>query len=222
MLGLAASGCFLLADIGWLALARPAGLELLLPWFAALLVAGAFLPGLANQVTMARAHLAAPALVYSLLPTKLVDLAAVVGLAGLSDLVDGAIARRLAQRSRLGGGLDPVVDGMFFGAVAVGLAAGGAYPPWLAAVVVARYALPALIGGVLLLAGRRPAMRHTPLGQASTAVIALLLGALALVRGFGWEAGPLVVVSEVVVPVGAAGTFANLLWANRAVIVGGR
>ena len=39
-------------------------------------------------------------------------------------------------RRRLGGALDPVVDGIFFGAVALGLALGGAYPLWLAGLVV--------------------------------------------------------------------------------------
>src|SRR5437016_3687810 len=102
IVGLAGSGCLLAADLAWLALARPPGLELLLAWFAALLLVGAFLPGLANQVTLARAHLAAPALAYSLLPMKLVELAAVVGLASLSDVVDGAVARRGGGPTRLG------------------------------------------------------------------------------------------------------------------------
>ena len=218
--GIAATGCLLVADAAWLALVRPPGLEVLAAWFAALLLAGAFLPGLANQVTISRAHLAGPALVYSLVPSRLLELAAVVGLAGLSDVLDGAVARRLEQRGRLGGALDPVVDGLFFGAVAIGLALGGTYPAWLALVVVARYGLPALAGGALLVAGRRPELHHTPLGQASTTLIAFLLGALALARALGWGSEGLLVVSEVVVPLAALATFANLFWANRAAIAG--
>ncbi len=221
-IGIAGSACLLVADLAWLALVRPPGLELLAAWFATLALAGAFLPGLANQVSLWRAHLAGPALVYSLLPSRLVELAAVVSLAGLSDLVDGVVARGLERPSRLGGALDPVVDGIFFGAVAVGLALGGAYPPWLALVVVARYALPALAGAVLLLAGRRPALQHTPIGQASTALIAVLLGGLALLRGLGWDAGALLAISEVLVPLAALATFANLFWANRLAIIGRR
>jgi cardiolipin synthase (CMP-forming) len=213
--GVTASACFLAADLAWLALVRPPAGELVLAWFAALAVAGAFLPGLANQVTLARAHLAAPALVYSLVPERLLPLAAVVGLAGLSDVVDGAVARRFALASRLGGALDPVVDGVFFGAVAIGLAAGGAYPAWLAAVVVGRYALPAAVGGALLLLGRRPELRHTPMGQASTAIIGVLLGGAALFRGLGWDASTLVLVAEALIPLAALATFLNLFWANR-------
>lgn len=208
-------GCFLAADLAWLALVRPPSTELILAWFGGLALVGLFMPGLANQVTLARAHLAAPALIYSLLPSGLVPLAVVVGLAGLSDLVDGAVARRMAQASRLGGGLDPVVDGVFFGAVAIGLAAGGAYPAWLAGVVVARYTLPAAVGGTLLLMGRHPELRHTPMGQASTTLIGVLLGGLALLRGIGWDASLILAVSEVVIPLAAMATFANLLWANR-------
>jgi cardiolipin synthase len=219
--GIAASGGLLAVDLTWLALVRPPGLEVLVAWFAGLALIGAFVPGAANQVTLSRAHLAAPALVYSVVPSRLLELAAVVSIAGLSDLLDGAVARRLGSQTRLGGALDPVVDGVFFGAVAIGLAVGGAYPTWLAGVVVVRYALPAAVGGVLLLAGRRPELRHTPVGQASTALIAVLLGGLALLRGLGWEVGALLGISEVVLPVAALATFANLFWANRPAFAGG-
>jgi phosphatidylglycerophosphate synthase len=219
-LGIVASACLLAADLVWLALVRPPGLPLLVAWFGVLAVLGAFLPGLANQVTLARAHLAAPALVYSLLPSRLVQLAAVVSLAGLSDLVDGAIARRTGGSSRVGGGLDPVVDGVFFGVVAVGLFLGGAYPWWLALVVIVRYGLPAVVGAGLVLAGRRPKLQHTPMGQVSTTLIGVLLGGLALLRGLGLPTDALLTISEVVLPVAALATFVNLLLANRPAIVG--
>lgn len=219
--GMVCSLCLLIADGTWLLLARPPGLELLVPWFAALALAGVFVPGVANQVTLARAHLAAPAVVYSLLPERLVALAATVGLAGLSDLADGTLARRFEHPTRLGGALDPVMDGLFFGGTAIGLAVGGLYPLWLALVVVTRYALPALVGGVLVVARRRPALEHTPLGQASTALIAVLLGALALARGAHLDVSWLVEAAEVLIPLAALLTFANLFWANRPAILGG-
>jgi cardiolipin synthase len=217
--GLIGSACFLAADAAWLAVARPPWLWQLSAWFALAIVVGAFLAGVANQVSLARAHLAAPALVASLDSTKLLQLAAVVVLAGATDLLDGIVARRLGRTTRLGGALDPVVDGIFFGAVAVGLAAGGAYPLWLAGVVVARYALPALVGTVLLAAGRRPELRHTPVGQVSTTLIAVLLGGIALLRGLGQPVGVLLAVSVVAIPVAALATFGNLFWANRQAII---
>lgn len=212
---------FLVADLAWLWVARPPGRELLLVWFGMLVLAGAMVPRAANQVTLARAHLAAPALVYSVDPSRLLQLAAVVSLAGLSDVIDGAIARRFERPSRLGGALDPVVDGLFFGAVAIGLVVGVSYPLWLAGVVVLRYALPAVAGGLLLLAGRRPALQHTPLGQASTTLIGVLLGGAALLQGLGWGTGGLLLrVSEVIIPVAAVATFGNLIWANRQALRG--
>jgi cardiolipin synthase (CMP-forming) len=213
--GFAGSACLLVADAGWLVLARPPAPELLAAWFGLLLLVGVFLPGLANQVTISRAHLAGPALVYTLLPSRLLELAAVVTLAGVSDLLDGAVARKLQQRGKLGGALDPVVDGLFFGGAAAGLALGGAYPPWLAGVVVARYALPAVAGGLLLLAGRRPELRHTPLGQGSTLLIGLMVGGLALFRGLGWPTDVLLAFSEVAIPLATLATFGNLYWSNR-------
>lgn len=194
---------------------RPPWLLLALAWFAVLAAAGAALPGLANQLTLARVHLAAPALAYSLLPQGLLPLASVVAVAGLTDVLDGAVARRWERPTALGGALDPVADGVLFGAVAVGLAAAGAYPPWLAGVVVLRYLLPALAGGALLLAQRQLQLQHTPAGQASTTVNAALLGAVALLRGLGAPTGQAVWVAEVLIPAAALATFANLGWTNR-------
>jgi cardiolipin synthase len=147
-------------------------------------------------------------------------LALTVALAGLTDVLDGAVARRFERTTSLGGALDPVVDGVFFGAVAVGLAAGGAYPGWLAAVVVIRYLIPALAGGLLLLVGRRPRLSHTPLGQVSTVLIAVLLGGVGLLRAVGRDTTLLLLVSEIIIPIAALATFGNLLWANRRSIAG--
>lgn len=122
-------------------------------------------------------------------------------IAGLSDLVDGTIARRLDRPSKLGAALDPVADGIFYGAVAIGLAAGGAYPTWLAAVVVIRYLLPAVVGGVLLARGRLPRLQHTFFRQLSTTLMAVLLGGLALARGVGLPTGAIVTAAAILFPI---------------------
>lgn len=146
--------------------------------------------------------LALPAFWFALRPSSSGLLAACVALAGLSDLLDGTLARRYSSQSerRLGGGLDPVVDGIFFGAVALGLALGGAYPLWLAVVVLLRYFGPVAVGGVLVLSGRLARLEHTFFGQVSTVVIALLLGLLALLRGFGQPVGSVLLVASVAIP----------------------
>ncbi len=217
---LGGSVCLLSADLVWVALAQPPLPAAGLAWFASAALLGIWLSGLANQLSLTRAHLAVPALVYTLEPGKLMELVGVVVAGGLSDVLDGYVARRWEGTTRLGGGLDPVVDGILFGAVAAGLAGGGALPLWLAAAVVGRYALPALGGAVLLAGGRRPELRHTPLGQASTVLIAVLLGGIALLRGLDRSPMLVVEVAEVAIPVAALATFANLVWANRRSIAG--
>ena len=157
--------------------------------------------GVANLVTGSRIVLAVPAFFFALSASGLPWLALTVAVAGLSDLVDGTIARRFDRPSKFGAGLDPVADGFFYGAVAVGLADGGAYPDWLAAVVVARYTLPAVVGGALILLRKLPKLKHTFFGQLSTALIAVLLGGLALFRGFSVPTTSLLVAAEIVIPI---------------------
>lgn len=199
----------------WLLFGNPPGPgAIFLAWFVVLAVAGIFVPGAANQVSLARAYLAAPALAYSITLGHLGLLAVAVAVAGLTDLVDGTVARRFDKPSALGGGLDPVVDGVFLGALAVGLSIGGAFPLWLAVVIVLRYLLPALAGGMLLALGRRPELRHTLMGQVSTTLNLVLVGGVCLLRGLGQEPGRLVAGAEVAIPVATVATFIHLAWAS--------
>jgi hypothetical protein len=82
-------------------------------------------------------------------------------------------------------------------------------------VVVLRYGLPALAGGLLLLGGRRPEIRHTFFGQLSTTLIAVLLGGVGLFRGLGLESGPLVTAGSFVIPAATLLTFGHLAWRLR-------
>jgi cardiolipin synthase len=207
---------YLAAGLAWIYTTHPPGPQpLYAVWFVAVASAGCFIPGEANQVSLARAYLAAPALAYSQSPGMLGFLAVAIAIAGLSDLVDGTVARRFERPSTLGGGLDPVVDGVFMGAVAVGLSVGGAFPVWLAGVVVARYLLPALGGAVLIAMHRRPELRHTLTGQVSTSLILVLVGGVCLLRGLNQDSGALVGAAEVVIPVATVATFVHLAWVSR-------
>lgn len=188
---------------------------MLVSWFVIVGAFGGFVPGIANQVSLARAHLAAPALVYSLEPDRLGYLAVVLALAGLTDLVDGTIARRFDKPSTLGGGLDPVVDGVLLGAVAIGLGLGGIFPLWLAAVIVVRYLLPAVVGLVLLSTGRRPELRHSVSGQISTALIIVLVGGICLFRFMNQDASNVVIGAEIAIPITTLATFVHLGWLAR-------
>lgn len=204
-----------------MAVANPGSPFFLVAWFVIVAAFGTFVPGIASQVSLARAHLAAPALVYSLESDRLGFLAVVLALAGLTDLVDGTIARRFDKPSMFGGGLDPVVDGILLGAVAVGLALGGIFPLWLAAVIVVRYVLPAVVALVLLSMGRRPELRHSVSGQISTALIIVLVGGICLFRFMNQDASNVVVGAEIVIPIATVATFVQLGWLARRSITPG-
>ena len=214
--GAAAGLLYVGAGLFWIFEAHPPGPPpVLAAWLVAVAVAGWFVPGAANQVSLARAYLAAPALVYAATPGGLGFLAVVLALAGLSDLVDGTVARHVARPTTLGGGLDPVVDGLFMGAVVSGLVISTVIPAWLAAVVVGRYLLPAIGAAVLIALRRRPELRHTLTGQLSTSLILVLVGGIVLFRGLNQDAGRLVDAAEVVIPIATLATFGHLAWVAR-------
>jgi len=70
-------------------------------------------------------------------------------LAGLSDGVDGLLARLLNQKSRLGSYLDPLADKFLIIAAFVVLAVRDIIPPWLTVTVITRDVL--ILLGVLIL-----------------------------------------------------------------------
>ncbi len=215
-MGAIAAAVYLVLGLLWLVIGRPPGQEwLIAAWFVLVAAAEAFVPGEANQVSLARAYLVAPALAYALAPGHLGALAVVLAVAGLTDLVDGTVARRFERPSMFGGGLDPVVDGVFLGAVVVGLALGGELPFWLAMVIVARYALPAIGGLVLISAHRSLELRHTLIGQVSTSLNIILVGGVCLFRFFKQDASNVVLGAEVVIPITTIATFVQLAWIAR-------
>lgn len=69
-------------------------------------------------------------------------------LAGVSDGVDGYIARRFSMRSELGAYLDPLADKALLVSIYVTLAIVGVMPGWLAIVVVSRDMM--IVGAVVL------------------------------------------------------------------------
>jgi phosphatidylglycerophosphate synthase len=212
--GIGFSVFYLAWGLAWLTLTRPPGLVWLIAWLIAVALVGSVISGPANQVSLARAYLTAPAVAYSI-SGQLGLLAVVVAIASLSDLVDGTIARRLQRPSAFGGGLDPVVDGLFIGSTTIGLALGGAFPLWLALVVIARYLVPAAAGGVLLALGRRPELRHTTSGQISTTLILILVGGICLFRALKQDSSGLVGAAEVVIPIATLATYIHLAWTLR-------
>lgn len=74
---------------------------------------------------------------------------AIVVLAGATDWIDGYLARRLSQHSRLGQLLDPLVDRVYIASTLVGLGWLGFVPWWFLGVVIARDVLLAVLVPIL-------------------------------------------------------------------------
>ena len=97
----------------------------------------------------------------------------VLVISSLTDFLDGYIARRFNQMSRLGQLLDPAADRLYIFAAIIGLASRELVPWWLVAVIVGRDLLLLLLGIVLANYGYGPLPVHL-LGKVAT--FALFLG----------------------------------------------
>lgn len=97
------------------------------------------------------------------------DVAAFVllAVAGASDWVDGYLARRLNQRSRLGILLDPLADRLYIAATLVGLALREIIPWWLVGILAAREVMLLCLVPILRRSGR-VALPVTYVGKAAT------------------------------------------------------
>jgi phosphatidylglycerophosphate synthase len=115
-----------------------------------------------------------------------IPMVAVFGLAAVTDLADGWLARRRHAATRWGRLYDPFMDGIFFSVAAISLAVIGILPQWLAALVTFRYAFP-IVGGIAFLLIRRRTLRvrHTTWGRLSSAGIALTVFAAAAATAIG-------------------------------------
>ncbi len=103
----------------------------------------------------------------------------VIVVSSLTDFVDGWIARRFNQISRLGQLLDPAVDRLFIFSTLVGLAWAGLLPWWLVIVVVARDVMLVVLGVVLANAGFGP-LPVNRLGKAATFALLFALPVIVL------------------------------------------
>lgn len=121
---------------------------------------------------------------------------AVLMVSGFSDYLDGKLARRWAQVSRLGELLDPAVDRLYILTTLLALAYRDVIPWWLVALVIARDAVLTMTLPVLATHGFRP-LPVSFLGKAATfnllcAFPMLLLGTAIdgtgadIARAIGW------------------------------------
>lgn len=101
-----------------------------------------------NLITSIRIILV-PIFVIYLINDELLPALVVFILAGLSDGVDGLVARLFDQKSKLGSYLDPLADKILLVTAFVVLATMELVPPWLTVIVISRDIL--ILLGVLIL-----------------------------------------------------------------------
>ena len=112
--------------------------------------------------------------------------------AGISDALDGFIAKRFDRRTRLGALLDPLADKVLLVSVYVTLGIAGQIWAWLVVLVVFRDVM--IVGGFLLiqaLAGLPKPTHPLFISKVNTGVQVAMVGYVLARRGLGAEAGAL-------------------------------
>jgi cardiolipin synthase len=153
-----------------------------------------------NLITLARI-LSVPIMVWAIASGEMLFAFALFAAAGISDAVDGFLAKRFGMTSALGAYLDPLADKTLLVSIYVTLGIAGNVPRWLVILVVSRDVM--IVGAVMLswLVGKPVAVKPLPVSKANTAAqiifVALVLGSL----GFGVDLGVVVTAAMYVVAV---------------------
>ncbi len=111
----------------------------------------------------------------------------VLMVSGVTDWLDGKLARLLGQSSRLGALLDPAADRLYIVATLVAFVIRDVVPLWIVALLVARELVLAVVLLVLRRYGWPPLQVHY-LGKAATFILLYAFPLLLLAAGTGWLA----------------------------------
>jgi cardiolipin synthase (CMP-forming) len=142
-----------------------------------------------NLITLGRILLV-PIVVWAIASNEMEIAFAVFIVAGVSDAVDGFLAKRFNLRSELGALLDPLADKALLVSIFVTLGVWGAIPRWIVILVVSRDIM--IVGAVIVswLFDKPVAMKPSMVSKVNTvsqvSFAALVLAAL----GFGFDPAP--------------------------------
>lgn len=173
------------------------------------------LKALPNLISIARL-LAVPVVVWLILADSMAAAFWIFIGAGISDAIDGYLAKRLNARSVLGSYLDPLADKLLLIAIYLLLGRGGHIPVWLVVLVIARDA--ALLAGSALAvrSDRTTAMRPLLISKLNTSLQIVLAGLVMARLGLGWP--DIGIGYEILIYIVAVTTFASgaaYLWRMR-------
>ncbi len=142
-----------------------------------------------NLITLGRILLV-PVIVWAIASSQMEVAFAIFVIAGVSDAIDGFLAKRFNMASELGALLDPLADKALLVSIYVSLGIWGAVPRWLVILVVSRDIM--IVGAVIVswLFGKPIPMKPLMVSKLNTvaqvAFAALVLAAL----GFGFKSSP--------------------------------
>jgi cardiolipin synthase (CMP-forming) len=141
---------------------------------------------ISNLLSLSRILLALPLGYCLALNTTITTVIAVIilVLAGVTDGLDGYLARKSGQVTPLGAALDPICDKVFAGLFVVFLILYREFPLWLAAVLIGRDLL-LLFGGVVLLSRHRDTIPARLYGKYLFFATVFLLGSYLINYRFG-------------------------------------
>lgn len=141
----------------------------------------------ANAVTFVRL-LALPVIYLDLVGERWTRAFVLLAVFSATDWLDGYLARRLDQLTKLGRLLDPICDRALFVVVGVGFVVVGVLPLWAVLVLLVRDVLVVGIGLIMLSRGRRPP-DVSRLGKTATFGLMFSLPVFLLARVFETSAG---------------------------------
>ena len=107
--------------------------------------------------------------------------------AGVSDAVDGFLAKRFHMKSELGAYLDPLADKALIVSIYIALGIAGALPIFLVILVVSRDIM--IISALMLswLIGKPMPIRPLPVSKVNTAAQIILAALVLAEKGFGFD-----------------------------------
>jgi cardiolipin synthase len=144
---------------------------------------------LPNLITLARI-LSVPVVVWAIAAHEMLFAFVLFGAAGVSDAVDGFLAKRFGMKSELGAYLDPLADKILLVSIYVALGITGYAPRWLVILVVSRDLL--IVGAVMLswLMDRPLAIKPLLISKLNTVAqilfAGMVLGSVGLAFDLGW------------------------------------
>ena len=150
---------------------------------------GVNIANIPNIITLARIILV-PIVVWAIASNQMEIAFAVFIVAGVSDAVDGFLAKRFNMTSELGALLDPLADKALLVSIYIALGIWGAIPRWIVILVVSRDIM--IVSAVIVswLFGKPVQMKPLMVSKLNTAAqvafAALVLGSL----GFGFQMSP--------------------------------